>query len=256
MLEEKIRKQLSAKKILLMTHLVLGYPSFKENFKAIEAMSKAGVVLVEMQIPFSEPTADGPVISRANYLSLKNGTKVVDCFCFAQETCKLFPQISFLFMTYYNIIFNYGEKNFASKAKELGIKGFIIPDLPPEEAGGWLSECKKQEMANIFIFTPTHTVKRLGEISEMAGGFVYCVGRRGVTGEKTKFDATVLKQIETYRKATNLPLALGFGIQEKSDIMFLTGKIDIAVIGSHLLKIQETKGTEGIESFLNNLGSD
>ena len=250
MLEEFIKSHREKKPILLMTHLVLGYPSFEENFKAIEAMSNADVELVELQIPFTEPVADGPVILKANCDSLKNGTKVKDCLEFAEKVCKKFPSISFLFMTYYNIVYKNNEIEFIKKAKKIGIKGFIIPDLPPEESDFWLDECEKNELENIFIFTPLNTDERLEKIANFAKGFVYCVGRKGVTGSKTNFDQSIESQIERYKKATNLPLALGFGIQQKSDVEFLTGKTDIAVIGSKLIDIQINKKTEAIETFL------
>jgi len=255
MLEETIRKHRQLKPMLIMSHLVLGYPSFEENRKIIDVMARSGVELVELQIPFSEPTADGPVILKANGLSIKNGTKVQQCFDFAAEVSQTYPEVSFLIMTYYNIVFVQGESEFIKKAKKSGIKGFIIPDLPPEEADGWLKLCLDEQMNSIFIFTPTHTQQRLVEISQVANGFVYCIGRRGGTGTKTEFDSTLAQQIEKYRLATKLPIALGFGIQEKSDIDFLHGKVDIAVIGSQLITVQEQMGVAGVEDFLKNIRS-
>ena len=253
MLEDMIRQRKSENEILLMTHLVLGYPSFEENRKVISQMAEAGVELIELQIPFSEPTADGPVILRANSQSLENQTKVTECLKFAEESCKTYPEVSFLFMTYYNIIFVFGEKKFLAKAKEIGIKGFIIPDLPPEEAGDWLSGCRGHSLDSVFIFTPTHSGERLKEIATAAQGFIYCVGRRGVTGKRTDFDDSLSGQISRYRNATNLPLALGFGVQEKADIDFLTGKVDIAVIGSKLIELHEKEGVKAVGDFLSSL---
>ena len=253
MLEEIIRRHLRQKEILIMAHLVLGYPSFEENRKIVDAMSRSGVELIELQIPFSEPTADGPVILKANGKSLENGTKVHECFSFASEVSQAYPEVSFLFMTYYNIVFVHGEAEFIKKAKESGVKGFILPDLPPEEAKEWLKLCSEKQMNSIFIFTPTHTKQRLEEISQYANGFVYCIGRRGVTGTKTAFDANLTPQIEKYKQATDLPIALGFGIQEKSDIDFLYRKVDIAVIGSQLITVHEQLGAAGVEEFLKNL---
>lgn len=250
MLEELIKSQKKEKEILLMTHLVLGYPSFEANRETVKSMVEAGVELIELQIPFSEPTADGPVILKANSNSLKNNTKVSECLQFAKEICEAYPDVLFLFMTYYNIIFVYGEDRFLSKSQEIGIKGFIVPDLPPEEASTWINGCRDRSLDNILIFTPTHTEKRLEELATSAGGFVYCVGRRGVTGKKTAFDDSLDNQIQAYRKATELPLALGFGVQEKTDIDFLKGKIDIAVIGSRLIEIQEESGSDAVGDFL------
>ncbi len=255
MLENTIEDGKKDREILLMTHLVLGYPSFEENRKSIEAMAEAGVELVELQIPFSEPTADGPVILKANGKSIENGTRVEECFDFAEKVCKDFPKVSFLYMTYYNIVFTFGEKQFADRSKKIGIKGFIIPDLPPEEAGNWLKECRRNSLDSVFIFTPTHSKERLKRISKVASGFVYCVGRRGVTGEKTDFDQSLADQIKLYGEATNLPLALGFGVRDKADIDFLKGKIDIAVIGSRLIEIHQESGAIAVGEFLKSIRS-
>ncbi|MBU2514440.1 tryptophan synthase subunit alpha [bacterium] len=255
MLEKTIEDGKKAQEILLMTHLVLGYPSFAENRESIEAMADAGVELIELQIPFSEPTADGPVILKANGRSIENGTRVSECFEFAEKVCEDFPKVSFLFMTYYNIVFAFGEKQFVKRSKEIGIKGFIIPDLPPEEAEDWLKECQNNSLDSVFIFTPTHSPERLKVISEVASGFVYCVGRRGVTGGKTAFDQSLSNQIKLYTEATNLPLALGFGVRDKADIDFLKGKVDIAVIGSRLIEIQQESDSRAIGDFLKTIRS-
>ena len=139
-LDDEIQAALGDKKILLMTHLVLGYPSFEVNQQVIRQMVDNGVDVIELQIPFSEPVADGPVILKANQESIATGTKVRDCLAFAAEMTAA-HNIPFLFMTYYNILFKYGLEKFFAKAKEIGVQGFIVPDLPPEEAthcGTWM----------------------------------------------------------------------------------------------------------------------
>jgi len=129
-LEEIIRARLQDRKILLMTHLVLGYPSFEVNREVIRQMVENGVDLIEMQIPFSEPVADGPMILKANQESIARGAKVEQCLEFAREITAEF-HIPFLFMTYYNILYKFGLQNFISRAYDINIQGFITPDLPP-----------------------------------------------------------------------------------------------------------------------------
>ncbi len=253
MLEHYIRQKREQKEILLMTHLVLGYPSFDANRQVIEQMVNAGVELIELQIPFSEPMSDGPVILKANDVALKNGTTVAACFDVAKEICARYPQVAFLFMTYYNVIFMHGTSDFAAKAKELGVRGLIVPDLPPEEGKEYMAACETQGIDPIFIFTPTNTKERLQELAAVSKGFVYCVGRRGVTGIKTQFDSELQDSIDSYKSATELPIALGFGIQEKADIDFLKGKADIAVLGTQVLRIQDKDGIEAVGAFLNGL---
>ena len=132
MLETYLRKRLEKKDILLMTHIVLGYPSFEDSLRIIESMVEAGVDLMELQIPFSEPIADGPVILQANQKALGAGVTVNDALRFAERVARTF-EIPFLFMSYYNIPFRYGVEGFVSAMAEMGLQGAIIPDLPPEE---------------------------------------------------------------------------------------------------------------------------
>ena len=249
MLEAYIKERLKQKPILLMTHIVMGAPDFDGSYEIVKQMVDAGVDLMELQIPFSEPMADGPVIMKANQTAIENGSSVSKCFEFAERVAADFS-IPFLFMSYTNILFKYGMERFSDRMAAIGLKGAIVPDLPPEEASNWMNGCKDRSLDNILIFTPTHTEKRLKELAASAGGFVYCVGRRGVTGKKTAFDDSLDNQIQVYRRATELPLALGFGIQEKADIDFLKGKIDIAVIGSRLIEIQEESGSDAVKDFL------
>jgi tryptophan synthase alpha chain len=252
-LEDRIRALRKKKKLLLMPHLVLGYPSFGDNLKIIQKMVDAGAELIEMQIPFSEPMSDGPVILKANDDSLKNGTTTTKCLAFAQKVCTKYPDTIFLFMTYYNIPFVYGVAKFIKKAKAAGIEGLIVPDLPPEEGKNYIACCNKAGVSPIFIFTPTSTSERLKTLSRYCKGMVYCVGRKGVTGLKTKVDKSLNPLIKKYRSATKLPLALGFGIQNKNDIDALSADIAIAVIGTKILTLQKEKGIDAVGRFLKSL---
>jgi tryptophan synthase alpha chain len=205
-----------------------------------------------MQIPFSEPMADGPVILKANQTSLAAGTKVADCFTFAAEISEQYD-IPFLFMTYYNIIFKYGEEDFFKRAKESGIKGFIIPDLPPEMGKSFLTLADKYQISPILIYTPTSTDERMKELATYGDGFIYCVARRGVTGKKSEFDQDFDGYLARCRSATKLPLAVGFGIQSKEDIQALKGKADMAVIGSRTIQLVESEGAGAVGSFIASL---
>jgi tryptophan synthase alpha chain len=248
-LENTIREALTKKKILLMTHLVLGYPSFEVNREVIRQMVDNGVDLIEMQIPFSEPMADGPMILKANQESIAKGAKVGECLEFAKEITAEF-HIPFLFMTYYNIIFKYGVNAFINSAYDINIQGFIIPDLPPEEGKEYLALVKSRNMAPIQIFAPTSTLKRMKLLADKGAGFIYCVARRGVTGKQTDFAQDFSEYIERCRSATDLPLAVGFGIRSKDDVDYLTGKADIAVIGTETIRLVDEKGAEAVGPFI------
>lgn len=248
-LSDYIRKTRQEKPILLMTHLVLGYPSFAANREVIRQMVANGVELIEMQIPFSEPMADGPMIVKANQDSLANGTRVRECLEFAAEMTAT-HRIPFLFMTYYNILFKFGVERFFRKAAEIGIQGFIIPDLPPEEGEDFLALADQYRVAPILIYAPTSTEARMRELAGHARGFIYCVARRGVTGKQTDFTSDFEPYLARCRKSTELPLAVGFGISTKADVQYLTGKADIAVIGTATIRLVEEQGPEAVGPFI------
>jgi tryptophan synthase alpha chain len=251
-LESYIRKKLGEKEILLMTHMVLGYPSFDDSLRLIEAMVASGVDLMELQIPFSEPTADGPVIVHANQEALQAGATVRDCLDLAEKAVRNFD-IPFLLMSYYNIPFRYGLDRFVKAMSRGGLRGAIIPDLPPEEGRTYLDAMHAHQLAPILIFSPTTSLDRMQTIAAFGSGFIYCVARKGVTGEATDFSEKLTGYLRRCRKSTSLPLALGFGIKEKSDIDFLKGKADIAVIGSQTIRVMEQKGVDSVKEFIRRL---
>ena len=251
-LESFIKDRLKKKPILLMTHLVLGYPSLKKCYRLIETMVRAGVDIIELQIPFSEPVADGPVIAMANQKALEQGITLKDCLDFAGSVAGSFD-IPFLFMTYCNIPFTFGTHNFVKTMAEKGLKGAIIPDLPPEEGKEYLSAMKKQNLSPVLIFSPTTPLDRMQFLGKHGSGFIYCVARKGVTGKQTSFSRQFEQYIGMCREATTLPLAVGFGLKEKQDVDFLCGKADIAVIGSHILQTMEEKGIDCVGEFIEGL---
>ena len=252
MLESYLRNRLNEKDILLMTHIVLGYPSLGDSFQIIEEMVEAGVDLMELQIPFSEPTADGPVIVRANQRALEGGASVADCLKLAERASRTL-EIPFLIMSYYNILFRYGVKRFAAVMSNRGLRGAIIPDLPPEEGQEYLDAMQKYDLAPILLFSPTTAPDRMRYLASFGRGFIYCVARKGVTGAITNFSDELAIYLKKCRESTSLPLALGFGIKEKSDVDFLKGKADIAVIGSRAIEVMEQKGVASVGDFIRGL---
>ncbi|WP_457575048.1 tryptophan synthase subunit alpha [Desulfolithobacter sp.] len=252
-LQDDIRQRLQDKKILLMTHLVLGYPSLDVNREVIRQMAENGVDCIELQIPFSEPMADGPVILKANQDALAAGIRVADCLAFAKEMVTAFPRVNFLFMTYYNIVFRYGLQRFIDYAAEIGIRGFIIPDLPPEEGKEYLALSRERGKAAIMFFTPTSTDERMREVASRGDGFIYCVARRGVTGAHTEMDAGLVRYLERCRVATELPLAVGFGIGRREDVAMLEGRADMAVIGTATIRLVDEKGPAAVGPFIREL---
>ena len=252
MLESRLRAKLREREILLMTHIVIGYPSFDDSLRVVEAMAEAGVDVMELQIPFSEPIADGPVILHANQRSLFAGSTVERCLAFGEEVSRRFD-IPFLLMSYYNIVFRYGIDAFADRMAAAGLAGAIVPDLPPEEAGPYLRAMGERELAPIFIYSPRTPDERMSQIAAVAKGLVYCVARKGVTGAQTAFGQELDGYLARCRAATELPLALGFGVKDRADVDFLRGRVDLAVVGTQTIRVMEEQGVAGVKPFIEGL---
>ena len=253
MLEPYIRRELENKDLLVMTHVICGYPSFEDNMKELEIMDEAGVDLVELQFPFSEPSADGPLFVKANQISLESGTTVDQCFEFMKKVAEKFS-FKVLMMGYYNTAFKMGTQKFIQRLKDAGAVGFILPDLPIEEAKELHFLAAANLMSPILLMTPTNTDKRLGELGHHASGFVYAVARKGVTGQKTVMDDTVGVFIDRCKKVTDKPIGVGFGISVKEDLDYLKGKCEIAIIGTAALRAWENDQEKGLRKFFADLG--
>lgn len=244
----KLLKDHDKNSIGLIGHCIIGYPSFEKCREAIAVMVEEGVELIELQIPFSEPVADGPLFTAANHKALAAGVTVEKCFDFMRSVSQQF-KIPFVFMTYTNILYKKGFANFVQQAVTAGAKGAIIPDLPLEDAKEYLTACKKYQFAPIQVIPPNITAERLPKLTRAAKGFIYAVARAGVTGKKTQFSETLSKFIQQLRHYSDLPIAVGFGITSAEDIEFLKPYADYAIIGSQALRILEEQGLSGLRAF-------
>lgn len=257
-IEKQLEKIKQENRVGLMTHVVVGYPSIVATLQIIKTMADAGVDFIELQIPFSDPLADGPTIMKACEESLQQGTKVSDAFDIAKKASKQIF-VPLLFMAYYNTVFCYGAEKFCRDAKKCGISGLIVPDMPiEEEAREHLFHfCKKHGLANIRVVSPVSTQKRLEKNALVATGFLYCTARQGITGVQGKIN----KNIETYllriKKTSSLPIAVGFGISKKEDVTAIGKHADIVVVGSALLDVINTSHPgqihASIQSFIQSL---
>ena len=252
MLESYIREKQKEKDLLLMTHIVMGYPSFDDCHAMVRQMVAAGVDLMELQIPFSEPMADGPVILKANQTALERGATVAKCLAFAKDMAARYS-IPFLFMTYANIPYRFGMAAFAKTAADIGIAGAIVPDMPMEEGAEYLQAMQENHLSPIQMFTPLTRDDRMAQIAAVSSGFIYCLARKGVTGANTQFSEELTAYLARCRKAVSIPLAVGFGIKDRADMDFLTGKADIAVIGSQTIRVAEDHGVNSVREFIEGL---
>jgi tryptophan synthase alpha chain len=156
-------------------------------------------------------------------------------------------------MTYYNILFKYGTERFVSAMAKGGLRGAIVPDLPPEEGQEYFALMEAHDLAPILIFSPTTSIERMAYLSGYGRGFMYCVARKGVTGKETDFSTEMATYLEQCRQKTNLPLAVGFGVKERADVDFLKGKADIAVVGSETIRLMEREGVASVSDFIRGL---
>lgn len=237
-IDEKL-SSLKNKKIGFMGHIVGCFPDYETSFLAADSICKGGADFIEVQFPFSDPTADGPTIEEACYKAIENGFTIQKGFELTERIIKN-NSTAVLIMTYANIIFKYGIEKFLKKAKDIGVSGVIIPDLLPDADEGLKEFCKKYNIHNIFIAAPGDTEERIKELSEKGSGFLYTVTRRGITGKKTDITQETKKWLKMVKSNSSLPVAAGFGIQSKEQIEALIGKADIAVVGSYFVaKIKE-----------------
>lgn len=237
---------------MVMTHVVCGYPSFEDNWKELKIMQEFGVDLVELQFPFSEPSADGPLFVKANQEAIANGVHVDDCFEFMRKVTEAFS-FKVVMMGYFNTIFKTGQRAFLQRLKDAGGYGFIVPDLPIEEASELHTIATELDLSPIVLMTPTNSDARLAELAKSADGFVYTVARKGVTGSNTDMDTEVANFIQRCKRVTDVPLAVGFGVSEAKDIEFIGKHADIAVIGTAALRAWENGREEGLRAFFTQL---
>jgi tryptophan synthase alpha chain len=234
-----------------MTHVVAGYPDLETSRTIAELLAANGADFIEIQIPFSDPLADGPTIMKANARALENGVRPEDCFEMIARLKQTIP-IPLILMTYANIPFQMGWKQFAGKTGESGASGAIIPDLPFDEREGLKAWplLSRRGIHPIPVLSSGMTDQRLQAITDQVSGFLYLTLRVGTTGAVKHLDLDGLDFIARVRRRTALPLAAGFGISTAEQVAALKDKVDIAVIGSRLIDVFDAAGLEGLEKFL------
>lgn len=230
--------------IQVMSHAVIGFPDLKTNEQAIAGLVKSGVRLIELQVPFSDPVADGHTLVNACYDALKQGGSVRATLDLAEKVCANHPEVTFILMSYLNPLYRYGLQELFEKAAAVGIRGLIIPDWPVEEVEPWLPTFDKLGLSPILMVTPNTPAERIERITRASRGLVYVVSRMGVTGHQTQWGEDFQKYIDTIRKYTDLPLAVGFGVRSADDLNALAGKAEVAAFCSRYIEWQRNDGSE------------
>ena len=222
--------------------ITCGDPSLEVTEQLVYAMDEAGADLIELGIPFSDPTAEGPVIQAANVRALSGGVTTDKVFAMVEKIRKN-SSIPMVFMTYANVVFSYGTERFVKKAAEVGMDGLILPDVPFEEKEEFDGICKEYGLDLISLIAPT-SEDRIQMIAKDATGFIYVVSSMGVTGVRSEITTDVSKIIGLIKEVTDVPTAVGFGINTAEQVHKYSSIADGAIVGSAIVKIIAQYGGE------------
>ena len=222
--------------------ITCGDPDLETTAAAVRAAVANGADLIELGIPFSDPTAEGPVIQGANIRALRGGIKTKHIFEFVREL-RRDVTVPMVFMTYANVVFSYGAEKFISTCAEVGIDGLILPDIPFEEKEEFLPICRQYDVALISLITPT-SANRIGMIAKEAEGFIYLVSSLGVTGERSEIKTDLRSIVELIRANTDVPCAIGFGISTPEQAKQMASISDGAIVGSAIIRLLEKHGKD------------
>lgn len=233
-LEEKFVQLRAKGELGIIAYFTAGYPTLEKSIDIFHSLERSGADILEVGIPFSDPLADGPTIQYSSEVALRNGTTLRKIL---KEFSKRRFSVPLVVMSYLNPILAYGEERFFQDLKEAGFSGLIIPDLPPDEADPFLNVSLQEEIDLIFLIAPNTPLKRAISIADKTRGFLYCVTVLGTTGAREELPDYTLSFIKQIRSSINLPLAVGFGLSNSTQIKKFTGLADAVVIGSKLIDL-------------------
>jgi tryptophan synthase alpha chain len=234
----------------IVAYITAGDPSLDVTLKFVLALAEAGVDVIELGIPFSDPLADGPVIQRASERALKAGATLAGVLDLVRRI-RQSSEVPLLLFGYYNPILQMGLEKFAAAASSAGADGVLVTDLTPEESGDYRRILAAHHLDTVFLGAPTSTDDRLEKIAACSSGFLYLISRTGVTGEKDVLPTDLPALLRRARKVTQLPIAVGFGISQPGHVSVLGGLADAAVVGSALVsEIEKSKSTDAAAAAL------
>ena len=224
--------------------ITCGDPDLETTAQCVVEMQKAGASLIELGIPFSDPTAEGPVIMEASLRALEGGCTTDKVFDMVKRLrTELGVTVPMVFMTYANVVFSYGIERFCQKASEVGIDGFILPDVPYEEKEEFDSVCKQYGIDLISLIAPTSD-ERISMIAKEASGFIYIVSSLGVTGVRSNITTDIPSLCAAVKAVTSVPCAIGFGISTPEQAAKMSQSADGVIVGSAIVKIVAQYGKD------------
>jgi len=232
------------KKPSLVAYVTCGDPDVATTREVVLAAIEAGADVIELGVPFSDPLADGPVIQRASERALRQGTTLQQVIELAAQIRRT-SQVGLIVFTYLNPVMRLGVAKFCAAAQAAGIDGALLTDLPLEEAGEYLQEMRRRDLATVFLAAPTSTNERLKHIAAESRGFVYAVSRTGVTGARKQLPEDARNLVQRLRKYATLPLAVGFGISTPEQFAAVGEFAEAGVVGSAIVEtIERNRGRE------------
>jgi tryptophan synthase alpha chain len=239
----------------LVCYVVAGYPDISASQQVIDALIKGGADIIEIGIPFSDPIADGPTIQAASHIALERGITPEKALWLAKAVRKKYSKLPLLAMTYFNILVRPGVEKFMSQAKASGIDGFILPDVPVEEAEAYSAAASKLGLATVFLASPNTSQARLQKIVNSSSGFLYLVSVYGITGVRKSFEDYTLNAVKNVKQTAEgkIPVAVGFGISTPAHARFMIGAgADAIIVGSAIIdKIAKSRGNKMLSELQN-----
>ncbi|MEM0967011.1 MAG: tryptophan synthase subunit alpha [Verrucomicrobiota bacterium] len=226
----------AGKSAAFVSYACAGDPDFETSVEVFRRLVKAGVDVLEIGVPFSDPLADGPTNQRAAERALASGMHSEDVFRLVRRVREFTDEAPIVFYTYYNLVYSKGIREYVREAVDAGVDGLLVLDLPPEEAGEYLEICKEEGMSTVFIVAPTTPPERIPIITGVATGFVYYVSREGVTGERSELAEGVKEAVAAIQATTDYPVVVGFGISTHDHVRATAGMASGVVVGSAIVK--------------------
>ena len=234
--------------------ITCGDPDLKTTKEAVIAAVNGGADLIELGIPFSDPTAEGPVIQGANLRALSGGVTTDKIFDFVVDLRKS-VSVPMVFMTYANVVFSYGSEEFIKRCNEIGMDGLILPDLPFEEKEEFEEVCNKYDVDLVSLIAPT-SEKRISMIAKEAKGFIYVVSSLGVTGTRSSITTDLDSIVKLIRESSDVPCAIGFGISTPEQASKYSKIADGVIVGSAIIKLLEKHGKDApkyVEEYVHSM---
>jgi tryptophan synthase alpha chain len=234
-IEKRFKELKRNKKKAFIAFITAGYPNLNTTARLIKEFERIGVDIVELGVPFSDPMADGPIIQEASQQALRKDVHLIDILNLVKKV-RPDTNIPICLMTYYNPIFCFGEERFVRKARESGVDGVIIPDLPPEEGRAFIKLANKHNLDVICFISPTTSPERIKYIAPIAKGFIYYVSLTGVTGPRQALPLDLKGHLKVIKKITSKPVCVGFGISGPRQVKQIYSVASGVIVGSAIVK--------------------